>query len=213
MARRYLLWDHDGVLVDTERLYFEATREVLGGIGVELGQDTYLEYMADGRSCWDLARSRGVSEERVAEHRARRDSLYQESLRTKPIEIPGVREVLADLGASHRMAIVTSARRADFDLIHESSGLLEFFDFSLTSEDYARSKPDPDPYLSALDRFEAHPREALALEDSVRGLKSACRAGLDCVVVRNPFTASQDFAMAWRVVDSIREVPSLLAVA
>jgi HAD superfamily hydrolase (TIGR01509 family) len=213
MARRYLLWDHDGVLVDTERLYFEATREVLGVIGVELGQDTYLEYMADGRSCWDLARSGGVPEERIAEHRAHRDSLYQEKLLSEPIEIAGVREVLAELGASHRMAIVTSARRADFDLIHESSGLLEFFDFSLTIEDYARSKPHPDPYLAALDRFGAHPREALALEDSVRGLKSACRAGLDCVVVRSPFTASQDFAVAWRVVDSIREVPSLLAVA
>jgi len=213
MPRRFLLWDHDGVLVDTERLYFEATRQVLGAIGVELLQDTYLEYMAEGRLCWDLARSRGISEGRIAEHRARRNSLYQEMLRSEPIEIPGVREVLAELGASHRMAIVTSALRADFDLIHESSGLLEFFDFALTNGDYARSKPHPDPYLAALERFGAHPREALALEDSVRGLKSACRAGLDCLVVRSPFTASQDFAMAWRVVDSIRQVPALLAVA
>jgi HAD superfamily hydrolase (TIGR01509 family) len=211
MPRRYLLWDHDGVLVDTERLYFEATREVLGRLGADLDQDTYLAYMAEGRSCWDLARSRGLSEGRVVEHRAHRDSLYQESLRSKTIEIAGVRDVLVELSASHRMAIVTSARRADFDLIHESSGLLEFFDFALTIEDYARPKPHPDPYLAALDRFGARPREALALEDSVRGLKSACRAGLECLVVRSPFTASQDFAMAWRVVDSIRQVPALLA--
>ena len=213
MPRRYLLWDHDGVLVDTERLYFEATRETLAALGAELDQATYLDFMAEGRSCWDLARSRDIPEARIAFHRAHRDSLYQELLRSRPIEIPGVREVLAELGASHRMAIVTSARRADFDLIHESSGLLRFFDFSLTIEDYARSKPHPDPYLAALERFGADPREALALEDSVRGLKSACRAGLQCVVVRSPFTASQDFAMAWRVVDSIREVPALLAVA
>jgi HAD superfamily hydrolase (TIGR01509 family) len=213
MQRRYLLWDHDGVLVDTERLYFEATRKVLGTIGVDLLQDTYLEYMAEGRLCWDLARSRGISEERIAGHRARRNSLYQEMLRSEPIEIAGVKEVLAELGASHRMAIVTTARRTDFDLIHESSGLLEFFEFSLTREDYSLSKPHPDPYLAALERFGAHPREALALEDSVRGLKSACQAGMDCVVVLNPFTASQDFAMAWRVVDSIRQVPALLAAA
>jgi beta-phosphoglucomutase-like phosphatase (HAD superfamily) len=111
------------------------------------------------------------------------------------------------------MAIVTTALRADFDLIHESSGLLGFFEFALTREDYPRSKPHPDPYLAALERFGAHPREALALEDSVRGLNSARRAGLDCLVVRSPFTASQDFATAWRVVDSIREVPALIAVA
>jgi hypothetical protein len=95
MQRRYLLWDHDGVLVDTERLYFEATRKVLGTIGVELLQDTYLEYMAEGRLCWDLARSRGISEGRIAEHRARRNSLYQEMLRSERIEIAGVKEVLA----------------------------------------------------------------------------------------------------------------------
>ena len=211
MPRRYLLWDHDGVLVDTEGWYFEATREALGRLGVELRQDTYLDQMAQGRSCWDLARSRGVPEERIAQHRAHRDSAYQDFLLTKPIEIEGVRQVLAELGAAHRMAIVTSARRVDFDLIHESSGLLEFFDFVLTIEDYARSKPHPDGYQAALDRFGASPQEALALEDSARGLEAARRTGLDCLVIRSPFTASQDFGAAWRVVDSIREVPALLA--
>jgi HAD superfamily hydrolase (TIGR01509 family) len=211
MLRRYLLWDHDGVLVDTERWYFEATREALSGLGVDLRQDTYLDHMAQGRSCWDLARSKGISEERVAQHRAQRDSAYQELLLTRPIEIEGVRQVLAELGAAHRMAVVTSARRADFDLIHESSGLLEFFDFALTIEDYARSKPHPDAYLAALDLFGARQQEALALEDSARGLEAAHRAGVDCLVIRSPFAASQDFGAAWRVVDSIREVPALLA--
>jgi HAD superfamily hydrolase (TIGR01509 family) len=211
MTRRYLLWDHDGVLVDTERWYFEATREALGRLGVDLSQDTYLDHMAQGRSCWDLARSRGICEERVAQHRAERDSIYQDFLLTKPIEIEGVRQILEELRPAHRMAIVTSARRADFDLIHESSGLLEFFDFALTIEDYARSKPHPDAYLAALDRFGAPQQEALALEDSARGLEAASRAGLDCLVIRSPFTASQDFGAAWRVVDSIREVPALLA--
>ena len=211
MPRRYLLWDHDGVLVDTEGWYFEATREALGRLGVELRQDTYLDQMAQGRSCWDLARSRGVPEERIAQHRAHRDSAYQDFLLTKPIEIEGVRQVLAELRVAHRMAIVTSARRVDFDLIHESSGLLEFFDFALTIEDYARPKPHPDAYLAALDRFGAPQQEALALEDSARGLEAARRAGLDCLVIRSPFTASQDFGAAWRVVESIREVPALLA--
>jgi HAD superfamily hydrolase (TIGR01509 family) len=211
VRRRYLLWDHDGVLVDTEGWYFEATREALDRLGVDLRQDTYLDYMAQGRSCWDLARAKGISEERIVQHRARRDSAYQEFLLTKPIEIEGVRQVLAELRLAHRMAIVTSARRADFDLIHESSGLLEFFDFALTIEDYARSKPQPDAYLAALDRFGARQEDALALEDSARGLEAANRAGLDCLVIRSSFTASQDFGAAWRVVDSIREVPAVLA--
>ena len=103
-----------------------------------------------------------------------------------------------------------AARRADVELIHESRGLLGFFQFVLTIEDYQHPKPDPDPYLAALERFGARPDQAVVIEDSARGLRSALDAGLDCVVVRSAFTASQDFTGAWRVVDSIREVPEIL---
>jgi HAD superfamily hydrolase (TIGR01509 family) len=211
MRRRFLLWDHDGVLVDTERWYFQATREVLGRLRIDLSEQRYFEVMLAGRPCWDLARERGVSEEEIGVRRAERDALYQEFVRTKPIEIDGVPEVLAELAPRHRMAIITNARRRDFDLIHASRKLLGYFEFVLTIEDYSRSKPHPDPYLAGLHRFGAPPSDALALEDSARGLASTRAAGLDCVIIRNSFTAAEDFSAAWRVVDSVRRVPELLA--
>jgi HAD superfamily hydrolase (TIGR01509 family) len=210
MPRRYILWDHDGVLVDTERWFFVATRDVLHGLGIELSQETYLEYMTRGQSCWDLSRAEGMSDEEISRYQGIRDSTYREHLRTKSIEVDGVADVLSTLAESFDMAVVTTARRADFDLIHESRGLLGFFQFVLTIEDYQRPKPDPDPYLTALQRFGARPDQAVVIEDSARGLRSALRAGLDCLVVRSPFTASQDFTGAWRVVDSIRKVPEIL---
>jgi beta-phosphoglucomutase-like phosphatase (HAD superfamily) len=109
------------------------------------------------------------------------------------------------------MAIITSARRADFDLIHTDRNLLRCFEFVLTIEDYERPKPRPDPYLAGLARFGARHDEAFVLEDSARGLKSARAARIRCLVIRNSFTASQDFTGAWRIVDSIREVPRTLA--
>jgi beta-phosphoglucomutase-like phosphatase (HAD superfamily) len=87
MNDRFLLWDHDGVLVDTERWYFEATRIALAQVGVELSQASYLELAAAGGSCWDLPRARGLAERDVERGRADRDRLYQEFLRTEPIEI------------------------------------------------------------------------------------------------------------------------------
>jgi HAD superfamily hydrolase (TIGR01509 family) len=212
MPRRYILWDHDGVLVDTERWFFVATRGVLHGLGVELSQETYLEYMTRGQSCWDLCRAEGMSDEEIARYQGIRDSTYRDHLRTKSIEVDGVADVLSTLAESFDMAVVTTARRADFELIHESRGLLGFFQFVLTIEDYQRPKPDPDPYLTALQRFGARPDQAVVIEDSARGLRSALQAGLDCLVVRSPFTASQDFTGAWRVVDSIRKVPEILTV-
>jgi HAD superfamily hydrolase (TIGR01509 family) len=211
--RKYLLWDNDGVLVDTERWYFEATRECLAILGHELDHATYLTLMADGRGYWDRLRAAGFSEQQIAEARRTRDQLYQEHLTTQAIEIEGVMDVLDELSRAYRMAIVSTSRREDFDLIHHARDMRRYFEFVITGNDCAMHKPSPEPYEQALRRFSAAPGDALAIEDTSRGLRSAMAAGLDCVIIRNEFTAAQDFAGAWRVLDSIRDLPTLLASA
>ena len=209
--RKFLLWDHDGVLVDTERWYFAATKECLEALGLGLDQPTYLRFMAQGRSCWDLAVERGVPESNVRDARRERDRLYQEFLLQEDIEIEGVGDVLAELVLQYRMAIISTSKRADFTLIHQSRRIRQFFEFVINVEDCSRAKPAPDPYLLGLERFDARPMEALAIEDSARGLSSAVSAGVDCAIIRNEFTATQDFRGAWRVLDSIRDLPRALA--
>jgi HAD superfamily hydrolase (TIGR01509 family) len=207
---KFLLWDHDGVLVDTEEWYFSATKESLASLGCEINRETYLELMAQGRGYWEAARQRGISEAAILEARRRRDALYQEYLGKNKIDIEGVADVLSELSATHRMAIVTTSRREDFDLIHRSKQILKHFEFVITAEDCANLKPAPDPYIQALRRFNAKPSDALAIEDSARGLRSALAAGLDCVIVRNAFTDTQDFSGAYSILSSIRQLPSLL---
>jgi HAD superfamily hydrolase (TIGR01509 family) len=208
--RKFLLWDHDGVLVDTEKLYFTATREALATLGCDFEQTTYLALMAEGRGYWEEARKKGISDAQILEARRRRDALYQDFLAANEIEIDGVEEVLLELGTAHRMAIVTTSRREDFDFIHRSRRIRQYFEFVVTLEDCPRTKPAPDPYLSALERFKADPSEAIAIEDSSRGLRSARAAGLDCVIIKNAFTGSQDFSGAFSILSSVRELPSLL---
>jgi HAD superfamily hydrolase (TIGR01509 family) len=208
--RKFLLWDHDGVLVDTERWYFAATREGLESLGVPLDQATYLRLMADGLSAWELAATAGVEADAIAAGRARRDRRYRDLVETENIEVPGVLEVLERLAGRYRMAVVTTARRADLELIHRRRRILPFFDLVLAFEDCARHKPDPTPYLEALRRLGAAPEEAVAIEDSSRGLAAAVAAGLDCLVVRNAFTAAQDFSRAWKVVADVRDVPAAI---
>ena len=209
--RKFLLWDHDGVLVDTERWYFAATKEWLGNLGVQLDQKTYLRFMAQGRSCWDLAVEHGTPEPAVSNARRERDRRYQELLLAEQIEIDGILDVLAELRSQYRMAIVSTSKRADFDLIHASRKIRPFFEFVINIEDCSQPKPAPDPYLRALEHFRAMPADALAIEDSARGLSSAVSAGLECAIIRNDFTATQDFTGAWRVLDSVRDLPSALA--
>lgn len=209
--KRFILWDHDGVLVDTEQWYYLALREAMLPLGVNFEQGTYLEYMAEGRTYWDIAAARGASPEAIARQRLVRDRLYQNYLRSKEIELPGVREVLQELSADFRMAVVTTSKRVDFELIHRTRDLIKPMEFVLTIEDYPQPKPHPAPYLAALARFGATPAETVVIEDSARGLKSAISAGLDCIVVRHPFTASQNFSGARQMVDSIRDLPGVLA--
>ena len=210
MKKAFLLFDHDGVLVDTERLYFEATRTVLADLDIDLEPDEYLGLMATGVGCWGLARERGHSELGIEAGRARRDEIYQHLLTTQPIEIEGVSDVLEELAGSYRMAIVTTSRRTDFDWIHRSRDLVGFFEFVLAREDTVSSKPAPDPYLAALGRFAATPESAVAIEDSSRGLAAALAAGIDCLAIHSEFTAAQDFSGATARLGSIREVPAML---
>jgi HAD superfamily hydrolase (TIGR01509 family) len=209
-SKRYILWDHDGVLVDTEPLYYEATREALASLGVDLSLEGYLADMGEGVSAWERAIRDGLDRNLVQAQRDRRDRIYQELLVERDIEIPGVEEVLATLSGDYSMAIVTTAKRADFELIHADRGIVHYMDFVLTSGDYERSKPAPDPYLAALERFGASAREAVVVEDSARGLRSAIAAGIDCVVVDNEFVRSQDFTAARTRIRSLDELPELL---
>jgi HAD superfamily hydrolase (TIGR01509 family) len=206
----HILWDHDGVLVDTEPLYFKATRRALREVGVELSRDRYLAMIAKGFSAWDLARDAGIGEDRVEHHRKRRDAWYQEHLAAGDIDIEGVEAILEELGHGYRMAIVTTSKPADFDLIHANRNVVRHMDFVLKNGDYRREKPAPDPYRAALERFGIGADQAVVVEDSEQGLASAVAAGIRCIVVRSEFTAGQDFRGAWAMIDSLQALPGML---
>lgn len=208
--KSFILWDHDGVLVETEPWYYEATRQSILEFGVNLEKAIYLRLMADGRSAWELALKVGVDELEIKQAKEKRDLAYQQFLDKEDIEIAGVDSVLATLGRSYQMAIVTTAKKKDFNLIHQKRRIVEYMTFVLANGDYARSKPAPDPYLEALNRFGARAEDAVVVEDSERGLRSAVAAGIDCIVVKNDFVRGQDLSAATFTIDSLNELPGLL---
>jgi HAD superfamily hydrolase (TIGR01509 family) len=208
--KQYILWDNDGVLVDTEHWYFTATQRALGELGIALEKQTYLARMVRGESSWDLALAAGIASDDVVAKRRERDAYYQEYLVREDIEIPGVEQVLKVLSKNYKMAIVTTSKRADFELIHQNRNIVKYMDFVLAREDYVSSKPDPEPYVTGLARFGAAAQHCLVVEDSQRGLQAARAAGIDCAIVHNAFTASHDFSGAHYQLDSIAELPAVL---
>ena len=153
--KTFLLFDHDGVLVDTEPWYFLAGERALAEIGVTLDKEQYLLDMTGVAGTWAQARAAGVDDDTIDRLRQVRNGYYQEYLRTEPIEIDGVVEALEELSAYARMAIVTTSEREHFELIHRHRHITQHMEFVLVRDDYSRPKPDPEPYLTALRRFGA----------------------------------------------------------
>jgi len=208
--KKYILFDHDGVLVDTEFWYYKAAERALADIGFALDKHQYLRDMTQGLGSWVQARAAGIDEPTLSTRRAARDAYYQEYLRTEAIEIEGVVEALAELSRYARMAIVTTSKRVDFELIHENRQIRQFMDFVLVRDDYELAKPHPEPYLTALRRFGASKEEALVVEDSGRGLSSAVAAGIDCAIVYNEFTKTNDFSQASYRIDTLIELKDII---
>lgn len=210
IMKKFILWDNDGVLVDTEYWYFKSTQLALLELGVDLSKSRYLQIMAEGKSSWDLASESGVSSKDLQSKRADRDLYYQEYLLNQDIEIPGVIETLERFSKTHRMAIVTTSKRSHFEVIHRNTEIVSYMEFVLTREDYTVSKPNPEPYLLGLSRFGADASDCIVVEDSQRGLRSAIAAGIDCAVVHHDFTQSHDFTGAKYQLSSVNALARIL---
>lgn len=208
--KKYILFDNDGVLVETEKWYFTANVEILKTMGIILDEERYRDIMVNGQSAFLLAEQQGFDSDSVEKARDKRNVLYQHYLQTEDIAIEGVKEVLAALKEKYRMGIITSARREDFALIHAKRGITEHMEFALCSGEYGRSKPHPDPYLKGLERFGGEKHEAVVVEDSQRGLRSAVNAGIECVIVHNHFTVTHDFSDATHRIETLHELEALL---
>jgi beta-phosphoglucomutase-like phosphatase (HAD superfamily) len=142
-----ILWDNDGVLVETEHLYFEATQHVLSSVGIPLTQEQYVElFLVEGRGAWHLAEEQGVAPSEIDRLRDERNALYGRWLLRGPRLVAGIASVLDALHAKFIMGVVTSSRKDHFDLIHQSTGLLKYFDFVLT----AATTRTPSPILTRI---------------------------------------------------------------
>ncbi len=179
--KRAILWDNDGVLVDTEKWFFEANRLELAALGVTATRAQFEEInQKHGVSLLSLSELEG---EDLRALYARRDARYSELLRTEKLAIPGMLELLERMKEHcFTTGIVTASRREHFDIIHGLSGMLEHVDFAVVREDYPRAKPHPDGYLAGVARAGLAARYCIAVEDSPRGLTAARAAGLDCVL-------------------------------
>ena len=205
-----IVFDFDGLIIDTETPEFDTWQEVFESYGVKLDRQEW--DWSIGRHSLDfdiyehLAELSGQKIEReVVRPMMRRR--YLERIEENPV-LPGVEEYLATARGTGMKLAVASSSSPGWAAGHlKSRGLLRYFEFVLDSGDVENAKPDPELYSMSVERLGVQPQNALAIEDSVNGLTAAKAAGLYCLVVPNPMTESMDFGSADIHLNSLSDMP------
>jgi HAD superfamily hydrolase (TIGR01509 family) len=207
--KKYILFDNDGVLVETEIWYYEASKKALKEFfDINIQFEDYMKIMTKGTGVWTIVPWATTTQIDIA--RNRRNEYYQHYLKTEDITIDNVHDILNELSKKYKMGIVTTSRRIDFEIIHNKRGITDFMNFVLCEGEYPRAKPHPDPYLKGLEIFNGQKDEAIVIEDSQRGLISAVSAGIECIIVHNEFTKTQDFSLATHKVKKLGDIIKLI---
>ena len=184
-----ILFDSDGVLVDTERLFFEATRDAFQAEGVDLSPEQWARwFLSEGKRSTEIALLLGMPSARIEKVIENRFERFWNRVDQGVAVNPGILETLNQLAPSFRLAIVTGATKSHFDRVHQTTGILHYFETVVTYDDCEHVKPHPQAYLIALQRLGLQADECVAIEDSPRGATAALAAGLRCFVLPTALT-------------------------
>jgi HAD superfamily hydrolase (TIGR01509 family) len=201
-----VIFDLDGLLIDSESVWDEARREYVAEHGGRWRDDATRAMMGMASTEWSqyVRDQLGVDRqpETISEEVAGMvGELYRERL---PL-LPGAGEAVQRLGARWPLALATSSNREVIDLVLELAGLDSAFGATVSSEEVGRGKPAPDVYLEAARRLSVEPTACAAIEDSHNGILSARAAGMRGIAVPNSEFPPGDEALqaAARVLDSL----------
>jgi beta-phosphoglucomutase len=205
---RAVIFDMDGLMIDSEPLQKEAWQATLRRYGHEMDEALFAQ-LSGLRISEDAVRLRDRFNLPVTAEvllRQRTES-FLAGLPGRLRAMPGLSELIADLRARGlKRALATSGERRYVAMVMSELNLDGAFDATVVAEDVTRGKPAPDVYLLAAERLGLPPAQCLVLEDAPNGVAAAKAAGMICVAVPNEYTRALDLSAA----DAV--MPSLLAV-
>lgn len=192
---RAVLFDFDGVLADSERLHYEALAHVLSEMGLSLSWEEFKRGCI-GVPDWDAVhwalKHNGVDDEELVAKVLRRKTQIYDAWLTERLKVAdGMADVVKVLAQNFVLAIASGAFRHQIEAVLLREGVLELFAVIVSCEDYERGKPDPTPFLMAMERLNEFvspplkPHECLVVEDSPAGIQAARNAGMRCVAVKS----------------------------
>ncbi|MFB3825194.1 MAG: HAD family hydrolase [Bryobacteraceae bacterium] len=179
-----ILFDFDGVLLDSEPIHFSCWQEALAPLGVRIDWETHgrnVVGFSERATVEFFAASQGRDVEELWARYPVKQQLFRERMAAGAPFAPGLADFLEELGRRYKLAVVTSSGRSEIEPVLERSGLRRFFGVVVCGDDVEHPKPAPDPYLLAARLLGVD--TALVVEDSDAGMESARRAGFEALRV------------------------------
>ncbi|MCG3135586.1 MAG: Fructose-1-phosphate phosphatase YqaB [Planctomycetes bacterium] len=203
---RGVLFDLDGVLIDSEGLWYRASQRVLADFGVSVTKEVYArEWVSLGRGSEYAVRTFGLPVT-PEELKRRRAPIVRDLVVAEAQLMPGALAALERLSAAYPLALATNSAGEIVHPLFDRLGIRRFFRDVIVKERYAKPKPAPDAFLAAAAALSLPPSSCAVIEDAEKGVVAAHAAGARCIVVPNEWTRGNDFGTADVVVTSLDDV-------
>jgi beta-phosphoglucomutase len=207
-----LVFDMDGVLIDSEPLHKRAKELAFGEFGIVLSESVYDSYKGrpDATMLPEILSARGWSTEKIQELSRRKRQIYEE-IEHELQAVDGAVDFVRWAASHYRIALATSATARNREATFRLLGIGDLFHAVVDASGHQRPKPDPEVFLIALDKLQLKADECWIIEDSLNGLRAAKAAGCFAVGITTTFDRELlSAAGADTVVDSFRELQTLL---
>jgi beta-phosphoglucomutase len=203
-----IVFDFDGVLVDSHPVHLRAWRKFLESMGRTIS-DEQLQFVLDGRTRDDILRHYlgDLCEDKLVEYGHRKEQIFRsEAAEVRTLE--GLLSFLEDLeSAQLRLSVASSGSRSRVDLLLRQLNLKKRFRVVVTGDEVAQGKPHPALFLRAAQSMGLEPFELVVFEDAVSGVKAARSAGMTCIgIAQNDRVANLLAAGAYHVVPDFRSL-------
>jgi HAD superfamily hydrolase (TIGR01509 family) len=192
-----LIFDMDGLMIDSERLYWVVEKGIARQFGKKVGEETLWKMMGrrpiEGMRIFVQDLGLSLSSERVLEMR---DELMREKYRNESEPMPGLMHILDAFYGRLKLAVCTGAQKEFMEIVVDRLKIRDRFDVLQASDEIKKGKPDPEIYLQTCDKLGVPPRQSVVLEDSSNGCLAAKRAGCYTIAVPSNYSRGQDFGCA-----------------
>ncbi len=210
-----VIFDFDGVIIDSEPLHFKAFQKILNSINIDFSEEEYWSKylaMSDKDLFLNLQKERTINldEKTINKLINKKGEYFLKLLQEEPLFFHGIKNVIIDLSKSFLLAIASGALKHEIQYALNKLSINELFKFIISAEDVVEGKPNPEIYLKAYSKLisiepNLQKQDCVVIEDSIHGIIAAQSAGLKCLAVAHSYK-EEDLSIA----DSILSHISLL---